>query len=290
MQIRELFKLYLHGLNFCQIERTFDKMGYKHKYGKWNRTLVRNAMVNKIYKGYVKYNEDYHKGEHEPIVDEQTFDNANKLYESRDFSKFKNNGRSTYLGGLLFCECCTARYTLSKNGKYRYYICHSRRKQTRHMVKDPNCKNKIYKVELLDNTILEEIKKLSIDSSQIQKIQTSNISDEIKQKETLLQKEISKLNDKKSRFMDLYGIGQFTMEELNDKIIPINEQIEKLKIELSGLNVKRSMSEKEVIEIVSNFEDIINRGKIEEIRLMIASLIDRIEINEDNINIFWRFA
>lgn len=290
MQIRELFKLYIKGFNFCQIERQLSEKGYKHKHGKWNRTRVRDVMVNKIYQGYVKFNGEYHKGNHAAIVDEKTFENANKLYESKDYSKFKNNGRSTYLGGLIHCECCTARFTLSKNGKYRYYICHSRRKQTRHMVKDPNCKNKIYKVELLDNIILEEIKKLSIDSSQIQKIQTSNLSDGIKQKETLIKKEIEKLSSQKSRFMDLYGIGQFTMDELNEKIVPINAQIEKLKIELNGLNIKHSMSEKEVIEIVSNFEDIIKRGKIEEIRLMIASLIDRIEINEDNINIFWRFA
>lgn len=290
MQVREIYELYLQGLNFCQIERMFNKKGYAHKYGTWNRTLVRNAMVNKIYCGYVKYNGEYHKGNHEPIVDKKTFESANKLYESLDRAKFRNNGRSTYLGGLIFCECCTARFTLSKNGKYRYYICHSRRKVTRHMVKDPNCKNKIYKLEILDDLILSEIKKLAVNHDEIQKLQKRNVTDEMREKEALIQKEIEKLNAQKSRFMDLYGVGQYTMDELNEKVQPLNEKREKLEKELKGLSANKNMTEKEVIEIVSNFEDIINHGTFEEIRIMIASLIEKIEINGDNVNIFWRFA
>ncbi len=290
MQVRKIYELYLKGLNFCQIERELNDKGYTHRYGKWNRTLVRNAMVNKIYQGYVKYNEEYHKGNHEPIIDEKTFEKANTLYQSRDFSKFKNNGRSTYLGGLIFCECCTARYTLSKNGNYRYYICHSRRKSTRHMVKDPNCKNKIYKLEVLDNAILEEIKKLALNPDEIEVLQKANLSDEMKEKENLIKKELDRLHAQKSRFMDLYGVGEFTLEEVNAKVKPINEHREKLEKELQGLNGNRNMTKKEVIEIISNFEDIINRGVFEEIRLMIASLIEKIEINGDDVNIFWRFA
>lgn len=91
--------------------------------------------------------------------------------------------------------------------------------------------------------------------------------------------------------MDLYGLGDFTSEELQQKVAPLKEQKEKLLSELESLNYQESeLSIDETVKIVSNFSDVLDRGVYEEIRLVIESLIEKIEIDNDNIFIHWRFA
>jgi len=40
---------------------------------------------------------------------------------------------------------------------------------------------------------------------------------------------------------------------------------------------------------VTSFETVLQTGDLDEIRLMIGSLIDKIEVNNDEIAIFWAF-
>ncbi|MCR5543342.1 MAG: hypothetical protein K6F55_04260, partial [Eubacterium sp.] len=110
-------------------------------------------------------------------------------------------------------------------------------------------------------------------------------------KTNIIKSEIEKLDNQRSRFMDLYGLGDFTKEELQSKVAPLKEQKERLILELESLDYNENeLTDDEVIKIVSNFSDILERGKYEEIRLVIESLIEMIEIDEDNIIIHWNFA
>ena len=91
--------------------------------------------------------------------------------------------------------------------------------------------------------------------------------------------------------MDLYGIGKFTIEQVSQKIDPLNDKRSALEKELSKLNSERgAISEEKTLEIINSFEDILERGDFDEIRLVIESLIYYIELDEDNVYIHWKFA
>ena len=159
------------------------------------------------------------------------------------------------------------------------------------MIKDPNCKNKTYRMETLDNMIFDEIRKLADDPSHVHEIRKKNFSDDDKSKENLIKKEIAKLDAQKSRFMDLYGVGEFTMEEVQEKARPINEQKKKLEIELANLSSNKStLSEDEAIKIIGTFNDVMDEGNFEQIRMLVNSLIERIEIDNEDVDIYWKFA
>lgn len=292
MQIRELFDLYLQGYSSRQIARMFLEKGYSNIYGKWYEKRIQTTLANKLYIGYVGFGQNYYKGLHEPIIDTETFEKAQKITESRKRSIVPSAKKSTYLGGLLFCKHCGARYGIYSTAQYKYYSCHSRRKRNVAMIKDPNCKNKTYRMETLDNAIFDEIKKLASDPNYIFEIKEENpLQNEKENKIKIIKSEIEKIDNQRSRFMDLYGLGDFTSEELQEKVTPLKEQKEKLLSELESLNYQESeLSPDETIEIVSNFSDILDRGEYNEIRLVIESLIDKIEIDEDNIFIHWKFA
>ena len=295
MQIREIHELFQKGYSFSAIDREFAERGYKQKGREWHTKRIKLALFNQLYLGKINYNGKCYDGLHEPIIDEETYKKSMEIYQSKDFSKYKNNGRTTYLGGLIFCKRCTARYTTtlhSGHGRsYKYYCCHSRRKVNRTMIKDPNCKNKNYRIEVLDNMVFDEIKKLATDPNYIHEIKEESYTESEKEKERILKKEIAKIDNQKSRFMDLYGIGEFTIEDVQKKVAPLNEQKKKLENELQELtNGKSDMTEDEVRETVENFTDLIENGTFEEIRLTINCLIDRIEIDGDDIDIYWKFA
>lgn len=252
-------------------------------------------MVNDLYIGNIHYGGQVFKGAHDPIVDEETFNKSVALYNSMDNSKCRHIGRTSYLGSLIFCKQCQARYmstSYKTNGKtYKYYSCHSRRKINRSMIKDPNCKNMNYVMETLDNMIFDEIRKLANDPAHVHKIRQEKFSDEQAKQEKILSKEIAKIDSQKSRFMDLYGLGEFTLEEVQAKVAPLNKKKEKLAHELELLSKgTATISEEEAIRILDTFEDVMDEGDFDQIRMLLNSLIEKIEIDNEDLDIYWKFA
>ena len=295
MQVREIHKLYQQGQALRAIERIFSEKGYVHKHGQWSPKRIKGCMLNDLYIGNIHFGGEVFKGAHDPIVDEETFNKTVELYKSKDTSTGKHIGRSTYLGSLIFCAQCHARYVATsckyKEKTHKYYSCHSRRKINRSMIKDPNCKNKNYKMDVLDNMIFDEIRKLAQDPSRVHEIRQEKFSDDVRGKEILIRKEIDRIDAQKSKYMDFYAIDEYTMEEVQAKTRPLNEQKMKLEQELSALsNDKSVLSEEEALKLIESFEDVLKEGDYDQIKLLIDSLIERIEIDNEDIDIYWKFA
>ena len=107
----------------------------------------------------------------------------------------------------------------------------------------------------------------------------------------LIKTEIEKLNGQISRFIDLYSLGMLPIEQISAKIQPLNEQRNALERELESVsNEVPIMTEEEVADVVSSFNDVLSRGNIDEVRLVLETLIDRIELDNDDVYIHWKFA
>ena len=160
------------------------------------------------------------------------------------------------------------------------------------MIKDPNCKNKNWRAKDLDNVIFDEIRKLAIDPNYIHEIRSAkHKDDDTAEKIEVLNKEIAKLDTQISRFMDLYSLGNLSLDAIKDKIDPIANQKSALEKEVKSLmRSGAELSEEDTIEIVNSFEDVLERGDFDEIRLLIESLIEKIEIDNDDVTIYWKFA
>lgn len=294
VQIRELFELYNSGSSPRQIARIFNDKGYKTKYGKWYERRIVTTLQNKLYAGYVSFDGEYYQGIHDAIIDAETYETTQKNMEARKRSDLPAAPQSTYLGGLLFCKNCGARYGIYGSGKYRYYACHSRRKRNAAMIKDPNCKNKTYRVDVLDELIFNEIRKLELDPELISSLRNNSDESEKLQHEEKRQAILSQMNvinRQRRRYLELYGFDTFSPEELQDMIEPLTEQAEKLQEELERMDKNQPViSDRHAQAIVNGFSDILKRGRYEEIRAVIEALIQKIVISGDDIEIFWRFC
>ena len=155
------------------------------------------------------------------------------------------------------------------------------------MIKDPNCKNKTWYRDELDQLIFDEIGKLALDPSFVHE---TKAKDDNTGKIKTLKKEIAKIEKQKSRFMDLYGLGSFTPEEIQSKIVPLNNQQQKIEDEIASLIDDKSVSEETTLNILNKWDDVLKYGDFEQIRSLINALIAKIEINGDDITIFWKFS
>lgn len=294
MQVRECFKLFISGYNYGEIARSLNDRGLILNGYKWSGFRVKLVLRNNLYIGIIKHRGEEYQGIHEPIIDTDTFEKARKLIKIKEENYkelgIQTRGEKSLLSGILFCADCGARYFKSRSGTYYYYTCYSRRKMNVKMIKDPNCKNINYRDTKLEALIIDQIKKLEADPDFIYEVQTYSQTEE-KEKLIILENEIKKIDSQRQRFMSLYGLGEFSTEELQSYIMPLTEQKRSLQAEIDSLQIREpELGAVEAIKAVQNFSDIVNRGNTEEIRLVIRTLIKKIVIDHENIMIYWRFS
>ena len=169
-----------------------------------------------------------------------------------------------------------------------YYICNSRAKKVRELIKDENCKLKYWRMEKLDALVFDEIKKLAVDPAYFDKMTENSPIDE---RPDLIEKEIEKLDNQVSKLMDLYTMGNMPINLLDKKLNELNEQKLKLEHELENIfEDNRKLSKEETFKTVQSFGEILERGEFNEIRLVIETLIDHIDVEDEDITIYWNFA
>lgn len=308
MQIREAVELFLKGTPLRTICTIFSHKGYTYrgrsnKVSEWEPKRLKYVFKNRLYIGYMKYSDDWYPGSHTPILDVETFERVQELMNERAemYAKHKKKcaGHSTILGGMLYCKKCGARFAKQTGRKSKsapaplYYACYSRNKKVPKMIKDPNCDVRYWGMAELDNIVLNEIKKLGSDPEYFHTIrQRKEENSDTPNKIDILRREIDTIDGQISRFLDLYGMGQFSIEQISAKIDPLAERKKALESELNDLNAEstKGMTEEEVMEVMKSFADVLARNDLNEIRLAIETLIYYIELDDENVYIHWKFA
>lgn len=289
LQIRQIFDDYIAGIGCRKIAEKLNAKGLTHKYGNWIEKSVRNVLTYKTYCGYIRFNGVWHKGTHESIISEEIFEKAAQISAKRNADAEIYNRRqgkaTSYLGGFLYCARCGAKMGkyVKKNGdrKYYYYACNSKVRREPSLIRDKNCDNPYQKMDALDRLIFDEILKLDF-TSEIKHAK----SDAKSEKNTIL-KQIERFDTQIDKLLDLYALGNIPVGTLQAKVDKLNEQKTALEAELD--RPKQKLSPDRVSEIANSFQAILDDGDFDEVRSVIADLIEKIEIDGDNITIFWSF-
>jgi site-specific DNA recombinase len=296
--VRELFELYASGMYATAIIKLFNSKGYLTQQGKeWTCDQIRRTLRHKVYIGYIyDGHRKWYKGTHEPIVSEETFEKANEKFRQRRDNRVEKGivstpKQTTYLGGFLRCAHCGALYgkNLSNHGKYRYsyYSCYSRLKKNPLMVKDPNCMNKHWKMTDLESVIFAEIEKLTLED--VRKIREKRTEKEKIDTTLPINKRIKDIDGQISRFLDLYGKGTIDFELLDERIRQLEAEKTKLSAQIPARSASNSPEESEVINLIKSFPEAVRKGSLDEIRGLLSVLIDKIELDGEDVRIFWRF-
>lgn len=305
LQVRKIYELFLSGWPMSRIQ-TFMKKNYTNKHGSWHsHSSIVSVLTQKIMIGKIDYSGQVFEGRHPAIIDEETFQKAQERYElvrwnKKDDKHKKRPFQAKYiLSGLLVCGNCGARYFAKGNYSghgdkkvYRaYYTCYSRGKVKAELIHDPNCKNKSYHTGTLDEIVIGEVLKLSYDPAYFEEVRERAMVDDPVNDNAILESRIDDIDRQLNRLLDLYQLGSIDKDKLSTRVADLNREKSTLMDQLvepedSGPRLAPGDAE----TLLMSAREILTGDDPIKKRELIHSLIDRIELIDEDILIHWAFV
>lgn len=281
MVVRKIFDLYLQKKGIRQIVMELHD---KYPEQVTTRTKIKGVLSNPLYIGKVTFAGEIHDGQHESIVDEETFIAAQKVRDSRILYNYSGYEQKGLLNGKLYCGKCGAKYYRQVTGskKYRYikYACSSKNWSSPKLIKDRKCDNNRYNVEDLENRVIDRLKNLTLED--LTKVENDC---EIEKKETI-KKEIKSIDSQIDKLIELFQFGSIAPQKINDRIEKLNEQKIRLDLILNEIDIVKDKKdiEKSFNNLKTfNWEVETTRKKIE----IIDEFVDTITVNGEQLDIVW---
>ncbi len=175
--VKEIFDLYLNGNSTLKIVQIFNEKGHRTtklacKNGKiiggvkYSVARIQWMLRHAIYTGKARYNGQIYDGEHEAIIDEETFKSTQALLDQnhRERKVIKNTDCTGLLSHILHCKACDTfmvhTYTI-KHGthKYRYYTCTNAQK-----FGHSSCPTRSVNSKAIEDAVVESLKKIFTDN------------------------------------------------------------------------------------------------------------------------------
>lgn len=231
---------------------------------------------------------------HEPIIDEETFNAAAARLASSQWKRDCSDGlernspfHSTHLlGGILWCGRCGARYFASgnysgkgENRKYwPYYVCYSRAKSAKRMIRDPNCKNDRWPVAKLDKIILDQVRQLIFDPEALERAAGGNQETPPSERRALLNARRAEAKGQIDRLLDLCQMGTLPAAAVADRLKSLQDEVEGIDTALRELAEDDPAERLEAARAtLVGAAEILDNGSLDEKRELVHSLIHRID-------------
>lgn len=334
--VRMIFEKFIDGCSIIGIAKDLNEMGipnptaykklkgfnYKHPAGKkldglWPDSSVRRILRNEMYVGNmvqgknttISYKikqcraipkEDWIivEGTHEAIVDRETFDKAQSLF-NQFIRKAPQKSEVDLFSGFVRCADCLRAMNKKTNshpyGTYHYYRCGTSRK-----MKKSSCTNHTIRIDKMELAVLASIQGMIDSAVEMDKLIKRINSSPVKKKESshicsAIDTHTAELEKLKGMIIDLYpdwksGIiskeEYFTLkEQLTEKITSLEKALENLK--RTNEEFKNGITEDN--DFISHFKKF---GKIDTLtRAMVVELIDKIYVHEGGrITISFKFT
>lgn len=299
--IKDVFRLFLSGVGLSAVGCAIVEKYGDNTYDWTKNTAIRRILSNPVYMGKVQLNGEIFAGIHEPIICETDWYMASALLEhNKAINKrsYKYNiigpGRAdNLLTGLLFCGDCGARmYARKVSSKTKKYICHSVARTSAPMIKSDNCSNRLhpFTVSELDNLVLEEIRKLSLDRSAFDSM-VESCADSERSELPALHERVDEIDKQNNRLLNLYQSGLIDLKEISSRLGALKEEKEKLRQSIAILEASdTSTTADNAWEEIKDFSVVLDSGDAESLQRLVHSLIDRIVVLNDDITIYWSFC
>ncbi|MBU9710897.1 recombinase family protein [Evansella tamaricis] len=217
--VRYIFEKYgMDQWGYRKIASDLNKQGILTKNNKfWTITAVKTILTNQVYIGNLKWKNTYRKGKHPRIVDDELWNQTQKIMRLKSYLPQKVHPGSYPLSGLLRCPQCNSPMVQgNSSSRYKYYQC-SKNKNSGSCACSSNLINKDYAEQFVFSHFVQEIQSLKFTSSVI-KATTQSIASEvepIEEKLASMKQELIYLESKKERIVGWVCEG--TMNELSFK-------------------------------------------------------------------------
>jgi len=331
--VRTIFKWFIEGKSVIGITKNLNALGipnpseykrqkgfnYKHTNknndGLWCDSTVRRMLRNQMYIGNMVQGKNTNlsykikkcrakpkeewiivESTHEPIIDKETFEKAQSLFNRNTRTSPKKTEVDLFSG---FVKCADCHRAMSKKvnnhtyGVYKYYRCVTASKKSK-----TACSPHSIRIDVLEKTVLSSIQNMIDTAVELEKILDKINKQAVKNGDTLTKKALDKLkNDReniKKISLDLYP-------DYKANIITLDEYTtlkENMASKIADLDIKIAEYEKTIEAEKStqiNQSDFIKKftqfGKIDKLtRPILCELVDSILVHKNgDITINFKF-
>lgn len=266
--LHKMISLYISGKSFNAIG---DIVGM-------DESLVETRILSITNTGKVPYKDEVYDGKHEAVVSDELYEEILRVNKVRSREKYE---RHYLLSGKIFCGHCGAKYRYQKWGKRLIMYCYSQQKSKPRYIKDPNCNNKRWDTFEVEDAVLEELFKMSLDLDLFKKtfnIATVNVKNEYRTRLEEITKQINNL---------LNNIASgIAVEETNKKINELEKEKETIEEKLTQSEQKEK-DNKVSLNMIKNLKATWFDMDFDEQRRIIEHLIDKVIVNDNEINIYY---
>ena len=269
--VRLIYRLYLDGMPTARIA---EVTGLKHE------KQVRDILARKSNIGLIEYNGVEYRGQHEPIIDEATFRAAQEQKRRRSTTRsFKS---AHLLSGLVYCGRCGARMRYQKWGDKGYKLtCYSQQRSKRYLIRDENCDNEKAWADEVEAAVAEDFLERALAAPQPSQDEQLCAPEPFEER----------LREAERRLRRLYALYAAAEDELlSESIAEQKKRLDALRAEARREREAREAEgeRREKREEIRRLAQAWDRMTAQERRAVVRELIERIEIDGENINIFYR--
>ena len=266
--LHKMISLYISGKSFNVIGKIVGM----------DESMVETRILSITNTGKVPYKDEVYDGQHEAVVSDELYEEILRVNKVRSREKYE---RHYLLSGKVFCGHCGAKYRYQKWGKRLIMYCYSQQKSKPRYIKDPNCNNKRWDTFEVEDAVLEELFKMSLDLDLFKKtfnIATVNVKNEYRARLEEITKQINNL---------LNNIASgIAVEETNNKINELEKEKETIEEKLIESD-KREKDNKVSLNMIKNLKATWFDMDFDEQRRIIEHLIDKVIVNDNEINIYY---
>ena len=266
--LHKMISLYISGKSFNAIG---DIVGM-------DESLVETRILSITNTGKVPYRDEVFEGQHEAVVSDELYEEILRVNKVRSREKYE---RHYLLSGKVYCGHCGAKYRYQKWGKRLIMYCYSQQKSKPKYIKDPNCKNKRWDTFEVEDAVLEELFKMSLDIDLFKKtfnIASVNVKNELKARLEEIKKQINNL-------LNFIASG-IAVDETNKKITELEKEKEMIEEKLISSDQKEK-DNKVSLNMIKNLKATWFDMDFDEQRRIIEHLIDKVIVNDNEINIYY---
>ena len=266
--LHKMISLYISGKSFNVIGKIVGM----------DESMVETRILSITNTGKVPYKDEVYDGKHEAVVSDELYEEILRVNKVRSHEKYE---RHYLLSGKVFCGHCGAKYRYQKWGKRLIMYCYSQQKSKPRYIKDPNCNNKRWDTFEVEDAVLEELFKMSLDLDLFKKtfnIATVNVKNEYRGRLEEITKQINNL---------LNNIASgIAVEETNKRINELEKEKETIEEKLIESEQKEK-DNKVSLNMIKNLKATWFDMDFDEQRRIIEHLIDKVIVNDNEINIYY---
>lgn len=266
--LHKMISLYISGKSFNAIGKIVGM----------DESMVETRILSITNTGKVPYKDEIFDGQHEAVVSDELYEEILRVNKVRSREPYE---RHYLLSGKVYCGYCGAKYRYQKWGKRLIMYCYSQQKSKPKYIKDPNCKNKRWDTFEVEDAVLEELFKMSLDIDLFKKtfnIATVNVKNELKTRLEEIKKQINNL-------LNFIASG-IAVEETNKKITELEKEKKMIEEKLISSDQKEK-DNKVSLNMITSLKTTWFDMDFDEQRRIIEHLIQKIVVKDNEISIYY---